>query len=74
MDGHKIMIWDQGEICVSLTVSLHAQLPLEGHPEVQAEAKALVLFGYLLPAWLEDQNQEIKLSVFTLQCREKLWD
>lgn len=71
MNGHKIMI-DQGEICVSLIMSLHAQLPLEGHPEVQAEEKAFVLFRCLLSGWLEEQNQEIKLSVFTLQRREKL--
>lgn len=61
MDGHKIMI-DQGEICVSLIMSLHAQLPLQGHPEVQAEKKAFVLFRYLLPGWLEDQNQENKVE------------
>lgn len=73
MDGHKIMI-DLGEISVNLIVSLHAQLPLEGHPAAQAEEKekAFVLFRYLLPAWLEDQNQEIRSSVFTLQQREKL--
>lgn len=70
MNGYKIMI-DQGEICVSFIVSLHAQLPLEGHPELQAEEKAFEFFRYLLPGWLEDQSQEIRLSVYTLQRREK---
>lgn len=51
---------------------VHAQLPLEGHPEVQAEEKAFILLRYLLPGWLEDQNQEMRLSVFSLQCREEL--
>lgn len=52
-------------------MSLHAQLLLEGHPEVQAEEQALVLFKHLWPGQLEDQKQGIRLSVLTLHPRGK---